>query len=111
MKKEYIVTEVSAASDGSPYVLVSMVESKDMKSQQQEQSHPSVGGVTVLGPISSSPDNLPKELQKALSGLFGGRTGSQVTVIKLDIREYEESDFKVGDKIIVEMTKTPKEGV
>lgn len=108
MKKEYVITEISAAPDGSPYVLISMIESKDLKSQQQ--FHPPASGVTVIGPIPPTPDNIAKELQRALSGLFGQRTG-QITVIKLDIREYEESGLKVGDKVIVEITRATKEEI
>jgi hypothetical protein len=107
MKKEYVVTEIAISPDGSPYVFVSMVEGKDFQKGQQQPSYPSVGGVHVLGPISSSPENIPKEIQRALSGMLGGRgIGSQATVIKLDIREYDDSGLKVGDKVTIEITRT-----
>jgi hypothetical protein len=106
LKKAYIITEIAASPDGSPFVLISMVEEKDLRQQQQQPQSPP-RGVTVLGPFNSSPDNISNELQKALSGLFGagGRLGSQVTVIKLDIREYEESGLRVGDKVQMEITR------
>ncbi len=109
MKKEYVITEISMSPDGSPRVLVSMLESKDLMNGQQPQ--PFRTGVTVLGPAPQTADSIAKELQKALSGALGGRLGSQATVMKLDIREYEESGLRVGDKVLVELTRMTKEEV
>jgi hypothetical protein len=116
MKKEYLITEIAIAPDGSPHVFVSMVEGKDFQKGQQPSYPPSGGRFTVLGPVSS-PENISKDIQKALSGMFGGGAGGgglglQATVIKLDIREYQESGLKVGDKVAVEITReTTKEEV
>lgn len=110
MRKEYVITEIAIAPDGSPYVFVSMVESKDLQKGQQASYPPSsIGGVHVLGPISSNPESISKDIQKALSGMFGGGgPGSQATVIKLGIREYDDSGLKVGDKVTVEITRATK---
>jgi hypothetical protein len=105
VKKEYVITEISAAPDGGPYVLVSLVEPRDLKGPTQPRPNPSV----IMG--FTSMEDLMKDLQRALSGLSRQMMGGTVTVIKLDMREYEESGLKVGDKIYLEITKTEKEGV
>ncbi|MEM2872958.1 MAG: hypothetical protein QXD82_02180 [Nitrososphaerales archaeon] len=103
VKKEYVVTEISAAPDGGPYVLVALVDPRDLKGASQPR--PSV----VMG--FTSMEDLMKDLQRALSGLSRQTMGGAVTVIKLDMREYEESGLKVGDKVYLEITRTEKEGV
>ncbi|MEM3437425.1 MAG: hypothetical protein QXP55_02665 [Nitrososphaerales archaeon] len=105
MKKEYIITEISAAPDGGPYVLITLVEPRDLKGSPQSHPSPSV----VMG--FTSMEDLMKDLQRALSGLSRQIMGRTLTVIKLDMREYEESGLKVGDKIYLEITKIEKEGV
>lgn len=105
VKKEYIITEISAAPDGGPYVLITLVEPRDLKGSPQTRPNPNV----IMG--FTSMEDLIKDLQRALSGLSRQMMGGTVTVIKLDMREYEESGLKVGDKIYLEITKTEKEGV
>ncbi|MEM3433380.1 MAG: hypothetical protein QXL52_05085 [Nitrososphaerales archaeon] len=105
MRKEYVITEISAAPDGGPYVLITLVEPKDLKGPAQPRpSHNIVMGFTSM-------EDLIKDLQRALSGLSRQMIGGTLTVIKLDMREYEESGLKVGDKICLEITKIEKEGV
>jgi hypothetical protein len=105
VKKEYVVTEISAAPDGGPYVLVALVELRDLKGSSQPRPSPNV----VMG--FTSMEDLMKDLQRALSGLSRQMMGGAVTVIKFDMREYEESGLKVGDKVYLEITKIEKEGV
>ncbi|MCS7116079.1 MAG: hypothetical protein RMJ31_05450 [Nitrososphaerota archaeon] len=104
VKKEYIVTEISAAPDGGPYVLVSLTDPRDLTSTQ-----PPRFGQVAIG--FTSIEDLMKNLQRAIAGLSRQAMGGVVTVIKLDMREYEESGLKVGDKVYLEISKVEREGV
>ena len=104
MKKEYIVTEISAAPDGGPYVLVSLADPRDLKDVSQPRFGPQVMSFTSM-------EDLMKNLQRAFTGLSKQMMGGVVTVIKLDMRDYEESGLKVGDKVYLEITKVEREGV
>ncbi|NWG09580.1 MAG: hypothetical protein HXX80_04650 [Nitrososphaerales archaeon] len=101
MKKNYVVTEISAAPDGGPYVLVALVEPRDLKSTSQPFFSPNV---TMS---FTSIEDLMKNLQRTFTGL----SRQTVTIVKFDMREYEESGLKVGDKVYLEITKVEKEGV
>jgi hypothetical protein len=105
LKKEYVITEISAGPDGGPYVLISLADPRDLKSTSQPRSSPHV----VMG--FTSMEDLMKDLQRALTGLSRQTMSGTMTVIKLDMREYEESGLKVGDKVYLEISKTEKEGV
>ena len=100
MKKEYIVVEITAPPDGGPYVLVTLAEPKDLSESR------SLFGPQMMG--FKSLDELFKGLGKAISMQLMGRF---TTTIKLDIREYEDSGLKVGDRVYLEITKIEKEGV
>ena len=52
-----------------------------------------------------------KNLQRAFRGLSKQMMGVVVTVIKLDMREYEESGLKVGDKVYLEITRIEKSSI
>jgi len=101
LKKNYVVTEISAAPDGGPYVLIALVEPRDLKSTSQPFFSPN-----VMMSFTSIED-LMKNLQRTFTGL----SRQTVTIVKFDMREYEESGLKVGDKVYLEITKMEKEGV
>ena len=104
MKKEYVVTEISAAPDGGPYVLVSLADPRDFKGVSQPHLGPQVMSFTSM-------EDLMKNLQRAFTGLSKQMMGGVVTVIKLDMREYEESGLKVGAKVYLQIMKIEREGV
>lgn len=104
MKKEYVVTEISAAPDGGAYVLVSLTDPRDLRGTSQPRFDPQVMGF-------SSMEDLMKSLQKAFTGISKQMMGGATTVLKLDMREYEDTGLKVGDKVYLEITKADKEGV
>ena len=94
MKKEYVITEITASQDGSPHVLISLVDPRDLKDRQR----------TPLGPQTafSSPDELFKNIGRMLqSPMVAGMS----TIIKLGLHEYEELNIKVGDKIYLDIIK------
>ena len=97
MRKEYIVVRIDAAPDGSPQVLVSLSEPKDVRDRGQGQ----FGGSQAMGSFGSMED-LMKNINKIFaSQLMGGFT----TTLKLSIKEYEDSGIKVGDKIYLDVIK------
>ena len=97
MRKEYFVVRIDAAPDGSPQVLVSLSEPKDVRDRGQGQ----FGGPQMMGSFGSMED-LMKNINKIFtSQLMGGFT----TTLKLSIKEYEDSGIKVGDKIYLDVIK------
>ena len=104
MKKQYVVTEISAAPDGGPYVLVALTDPRDLKDAPQQRFAPQAMGF-------SSMEDLMKNLQKAFSGMSKQIMNGMTTVVKLDMREYEDSGLKVGDKVYLEIIKADKEGI
>jgi hypothetical protein len=103
MRKEYVVVRIDSAPDGSPYVLVSFADPRDMKEGRQK-TIPHVMGF-------SSMDDLMKNIQKAFSSASHQIMGGNLTTIRMDMREYEDSELKVGDKVYIDINKVALEGV
>ena len=100
MRKEFVVKEISAAPDSGPYVLVTFVDPRDMKESYRQRNQPVVMGAGSLD-----------ELVKGITKSFGGQiTQGFTTVVKLDMREYEDSGLRIGDRVQVEISKI-SEGV
>ena len=63
----------------------------------------------------TSPEDLMKNLPKAMSNMFGGAGAAGMTsdspTIKLSMREYEDIQLKVGDKVTVEIKKADSSGI
>ncbi|MFB5597891.1 MAG: hypothetical protein ACE5RJ_02590 [Nitrosopumilaceae archaeon] len=104
MKKEYIVRSIDASPDGSPYVVVSLSSSKEVKEGMQPQSP---FGQKVMG--FTNMNDMMKDLNKMLGGM-GGMPGG-VTAIKLEMHEYKQMNLSVGDKVFLEITKAEGLGV
>ena len=107
MKKEYVIVRIDASHDGSPYVILSLSSTKDLKENNQPLSSPF--GTSMVG--FSNMDDMMKGLNKMFSG--GGALGSfgAITSMKLDIHEYKELNLSVGDKVYLELTKAENLGV
>ena len=105
MKKEFIVIRIDAAQDGGPYVLMTIKDPRDTS----ESNKPRMGSNTkVMG--FNSMDDLMKNMQNTLSGLT--KPGGDIsTTIKMEIREYEDSGIKVGDKVSLEINKIEQSGI
>jgi len=104
MKKEYVVKSIDSASDGSPYVIISLTSSKELKEGMNPPStiQPKVMGFTNMN-----------DMVKDLNKMFGGTGGMQggTTSIKLDMLEYKEMNLSVGDRVYLELTKAESLGV
>jgi hypothetical protein len=118
MKKEFIVSRIEASQDGSPYVYVAFADGSTPKSVVAG------GGAGKGFPQSpfgigvgafTSPEDLMKNLPKAMSNMFGGAgaagMASDSPTIKLSMREYEDIQLKVGDKVTVEIKKADSSGI
>jgi hypothetical protein len=81
LKKEYVVTEISASPDGSPYVFISLK-----------------GPVAAFSSMDDMFRNLGRVVSKQMMGGFA-------TVIKLGLEEYEKLDVKVGDRVSLDINK------
>jgi hypothetical protein len=96
LTKEYVITEISAASDGSPFVLVTLKDPSDVRGPQKRIHKPAMATFTSMNDVFK---NLGKVLSKQMMAGF-------VTVIKISLDEYEKTNFKVGDRVSVEINKT-----
>lgn len=93
LQKEYIVTEISAAPEGSPYVLLSL-----KRPGEQPQNQPSVIPSDQFRSMDDMFRNFGNILSRQMIGGFS-------TIIKLGLDEYEKLDIKVGDRITLDIEK------
>ena len=111
MIKEFMVSKIEAAQDGSPYVYIGFTDPNDYKSGEAKQLNPF--SPKVMG--FSSPEDLMKNLPKAMgnvAGMIGGAGGlTDSPTFKLSMREYEDMGFKVGEKVSVEIKKKETSGI
>ena len=95
LRKEYVITEVSASPDGSPFVLVTLKDPSDVRGPQKISPQSPMVTFTSMNDMFK---NLGNVLSKQMIGRFA-------TVIKISLDEYEKLDFKVGDRVSVEINK------
>jgi hypothetical protein len=101
MKKDFIVSKIEAPQDGSPYVFVGFTDPNEPKSADRggNSSYPQ-------NPFTS-PEDLMKNLPKAMSNMFGaggGMPGDSLT-FRITMKEYEDMAIKVGDRVGIEVKK------
>ena len=104
MKKDFTVSKIEA-QDSSPYVLVAFTDPNAPKSTG--------GGGSGEAVSFTSPEDLMKNLPKAMSNMFGaggGMLGDSPT-FKITMKEYEDMAIKVGDKVRIEIKKVDGSGV
>ena len=114
MKKEFVVSRIEASQDGSPYIYVGFNDPKSGSTArtQQPQSPFGIGTMTF-----NSPEDLMKNLPKAMSnlmggaGLGGGAMSGDSPTFKMTMREYEDIGIKVGDKVTIEVNKADNSGI
>jgi len=94
MRKEYVVTEISASPDGTPYVLVSLRDPKEVGGPQR----PSSSSTATFSSMDDMFKNLGRVISKQMMGSFA-------TVLKLSLNEYEKLDIKVGDRVSIDIDK------
>ena len=94
MRKEYIVTEIRASLDGSPYVFISVKSPDEVRGPRRVET----ASITSF----NYPEDIFNNLGNVISKQF---MGSFATVIKLSLDEYEKLDVKVGDRISIDINK------
>jgi hypothetical protein len=106
MIKEFIVSRIEASHDGMPYVHVSFMDQSPGDRQQ------SMNPFGVKAMTFSSPEDLMKNLPKAMSNVLGSGMGvADAPSFKLSMREYEDLGLKVGDKVVIELKKHEVTGI
>jgi hypothetical protein len=104
MEKDFIVSKIEAPQDGSHNVLVAFTDSKV----------PSGGGSGEAVPFTS-PEDLMKNLPKAMSNMFGTGAGGGMLedfpTFKITMKEYEDMSIRVGDKVGIEINKVDSSGI
>jgi hypothetical protein len=116
MKKDFIVSKIEASQDGSPYVYVAFTDPNEPKSQSGGigggKFPQSPFGVGIGAVPFTSPEDLMKNLPKVMSNMFGGgRMIGDAPIFKISMREYEDMQLKVGDKVTIEIKKANGTGV
>jgi hypothetical protein len=117
MKKDFIVSRIEAAQDGTPYVYVTFSHPNAYKSGVEGGKQQNPFGSNVF----TSPEDLMKNLPKAIGdiskmmgaggvgGAGGGLTDSPT--FKLSMKEYEDMAIKIGDKLTIEVKKSDSSGI
>ena len=93
--KEYVITEISASSDGSPSIMITLKDPSDVQGPQK-RNNPAMVTFTSMNDMMKNFGNV---ISKQMMGVFA-------TIIKITLDEYEKCDFKVGDRVSIEINKT-----
>jgi len=96
LTKEYVITEIKSAPDGSPFILVTLKDPSDVRGPQKPPTTPNIAAFTSINDMMS---NIGNVMTKQMMGNFA-------TIIKITLHEYEESGFKVGDRLTLKIDKT-----
>jgi hypothetical protein len=105
MKKDFIVSKIDSPQDGIPYVFVAFTDPNESKSAGKSRS-------SYPQNSFSSPEDLMKNLPKAMSNMFngsGGISGDSPT-FRITMKEYEDMAIKVGDRVGMESNKVDRGG-
>jgi hypothetical protein len=93
--KEYVVTEISAAPDGSQFILVTLKDPSDVRGPQRNAKNPAMVSFTSINDMMKNFGNV---VSKQMMGSFA-------TVVKITLDEYDKSGFKVGDRVKIKIDK------
>jgi hypothetical protein len=103
MKKDFTVSKIEASQDGSQHVLVAFTDRNEPRS---------AGNNGEAIPFTS-PEDLMKNLPKAMSNMFGagGGMSRDSPTFKISMKEYEDMAIKVGDRVGIEVKKVDSSGI
>ena len=103
MRKEFIVSKVQSPEEGSQhYVYVTFSDEKEYRDQAKRPQSQFGPGVGAFNSMEDLMKNMPK-IMANMPGLGGGQ--SESPTVKLSMREYEDMNIKVGDKVYIEIHK------
>jgi len=96
LTKEYVITEISASPDGSPSVMLTLKDPSDVRGPQRRMNNPTMVTFTSMNDVMKNFGNvISKQMMRSFT-----------TIIKITLNEYEKCDFKVGDRVSVQINKT-----
>ena len=96
LTKEYVITEISASPDGSPSVMLTLKAPSDVRGPQRRMNNPTMVTFTSMNDVMKNFGNvISKQMMRSFT-----------TIIKITLNEYEKCDFKVGDRVSVQINKT-----
>jgi len=95
LSKEYVITEIKSAPDGSPFILITLKDPSDIRGPQKNVRPQ---GMATFSSMNDMMQNFGNVMSKQMMGNFA-------TLIKITLDEYEKSAFKVGDIISLKIDK------
>ena len=103
MRKEFIVAKIQSPQEGSQhYVFVTFSDEKEYRDQAKRPQSQFGPGVGAFNSMEDLMKNIPK-IMANMPGLGGGQ--SESPTVKLSMREYEDLNIKVGDKVYFDIHK------
>ena len=100
MRKEFIVAKIQSPQEGSQhYVYVTFSDEKEYRDQAKKTQSQLGPGVGAFNSIEDLMKNMPKMMAN-MPGL-GGQSDSPT--VKLSMREYEDMNIKVGDRVYLDI--------
>jgi hypothetical protein len=103
MRKEFIVAKIESPQEGSQhYVYVTFSDEKEYRDQAKRPQSQIGPGVGAFNSMEDLMKNMPK-IMANMPGLGGGQ--SESPTVKLSMREYEDMNIKVGDKVYFNIDK------
>jgi len=103
MRKEFIVSKIQSPQEGSQhYVYVTFSDEKEYRDQAKRPQSQFGPGVGAFNSMEDLVKNMPK-IMANMPGLGGGQ--SESPTVKLSMREYEDMNIKVGDKVYFDIHK------
>jgi hypothetical protein len=112
LRKDFIVSKIEASQDGSPYVYISITDPNDKvfgrRSGKKLSSKP-LFGLGIGAVPFTSPEDLMKNLPEAMSNMLEGRGMGMpydIPIFKINMKEYEDMQLKVGEKVTIVIKKT-----
>ena len=104
MRKEYIVAKIQSPQEGTHYVYVTFTDEKEYRVQENKPQSQFGPGVGTFNSIEDLMKNMPK-IMANIPGLGGGGGQTGSPTVKLSMREYEDMNIKVGDKVYFDIYK------
>jgi hypothetical protein len=103
MRKEFIVSKIQSPQEGSQhYVYVTFSDEKEYRDQAKRPESQFGPGIGAFNSMEDLMKNMPK-IMANMPGLGGGQ--SESPTVKLSMREYEDMNIKVGDKVYFDIHK------
>ena len=103
MRKEYIVAKIESPQEASHYVYVTFTDDKEYRPEEKKIQGQLGPGVGAFNSIEDLMKNMPK-IMANVPGLGGGGQ-TEFPTVKLSMREYEDMNIKVGDKVYLDIYK------